>query len=169
MALSPPQWLMSTKEEDVVNTCFSCHFQLDKWALINQGVLDSLLETLGNLKGAAQILNWSYTYSKCCNTLTVMLLKEMTLCKTHLNNFSQLQGHGISTKAFINYSSSYLGHHFGHFKAVVRSYKRSSLYVQSMNLAMQYVKHLSRWKKGVTALLEKCQKTTWAMPPGSWF
>jgi hypothetical protein len=92
-----------------------------------------------------------------------LLFRKIATCYSTVNHSSLPTDGTVTTVDFVHHwktvkektSSSLSGRHFGHYKAASYSEILSQLHVDSINLTMSWGHPLSRWKSGVTVLLEK--------------
>jgi hypothetical protein len=131
-------------------------------APISYGQLATDIGPLGDTEAARRILDATYEFPPGCDTATVDLLRSVAQIRLEINEVPQHTS-AVTTEDFHSFwdtakestSSSKSGRHFGHYKAACSDPTLVSLHVNNINLAVNGGVPLSRWKKGVTVLLEK--------------
>jgi len=122
---------------------------------------------LSNTAAACQILENNNDFSREWDPALVDLLKaaatihlELEEVPTSSNNVTLDEFQFFWSSCKENTSSSQSGRHFGHYKAISGCNDLSVLQVMSINIAARRGSPLSRWRKGVTVLLEKIAGNT---------
>ena len=154
-----------TTEREIVqevNSRLGERFQLGKRAPSSSGALKEALGDLAMSPASQEILDGTFQFPDDCDHATKLLLEEVHHIYSSLENSEQDSGQ-LSIDDYTGYwktmdertSSSYSGRHLGHYKASIDNQDISALQASNVNLSLSRGVPLSRWKKGVTVLLEK--------------
>jgi hypothetical protein len=120
------------------------------------------LGKLGDTEAAQRLLQDDYTFPPDCDDSTIDLLREAAQLRLEFEDLPPAES-DTTIDDFVSFwstadertGSSMSGRHFGHYKAACGDIDLVNLHVRNINLAARRGTPLSRWKNGVTVLLEK--------------
>lgn len=142
-------------------------FSLGKRAALDSAQLKSVVGGLSDTNAAKIILENTYNFPTDWDPSTVDLLKAAAHIRLELEDIP-LSSEQVTTEEFQSFwtsckestSSSKSGRHFGHYRAMSTDDELTRLQVTSINLAATRGSPMTRWRQGVTVLLEKVAGNT---------
>ncbi|KAL3803357.1 hypothetical protein HJC23_009321 [Cyclotella cryptica] len=153
--------------EDACGQHLGERFSLGKRAPLDASHLRAVIGNLSDTEAAQRILDNNYDFSTDWDPATVDLLKAAARIRLELGAIEQTST-SVTAEDFRSFwatckentSSSKSGRHFGHYRAMSSDDLLTSLQVMSINIAASRGTPLSRWRQGVTVLLEKIAGNT---------
>ena len=148
--------------EEICGNTLGQRFTLGTGAPLSAGTLAEVIGPLSDTEAAQQILANTYNFQSEWDEATVDLLRSAADIRLQMEDGSD-SDLGITESEFISFwrtskertSSSKSGRHFGHYRAVCGDLNLVHLHTESINLAASMGRPLTRWRQGVTILLEK--------------
>ena len=152
-----------TKKEvfEQVSKHLSERFRLAFSTPYHSGQLFDNIGFVGDTDCARQILEGSYVFPSDTNPAMKLILEEVVITYQELSK--EEVATYVSVDNFQHYwqtvyehtSSSYIGLHFGHYKAASFDRDLSALHAATLTACVKKGVPLARWEWGLTVLLEK--------------
>jgi hypothetical protein len=154
-----------TKQAEVEQICgehLGSRFSLGKRAPLSAIALHEEIGNLSDSDAARKILENNYDFAEHWDPATVDLLRASARLRLECED-PTTSGCDVTVEEFTDFwatckevtSSSKSGRHFGHYRAMCDDKALTLLQVHSINLAARCGAPLTRWRQGVTVLLEK--------------